>query len=198
MQAQQLIEQARDGNDLAFSRLVDDWYPRIYNYAFKYFSDHDMAMEAAQRTFIAAHRKLGQLQDVQKFKGWLYRIATNYCHEEDRRQRQRWVVPFLQVSRSGEDAKVKEVATAHRRDNPEVVYGQQELAGVLQDVLSELPEEQRIIVIMKEYEGLKFREIAEALNISENTAKSRLYYGLKALRKALEGKKIIKENLRYE
>jgi len=51
---------------------------------------------------------------------------------------------------------------------------------------------------MKEYEGMKFREIAEALNISENTAKSRMYYGLEALKRILENRKITKETIGYE
>lgn len=196
MQTEQLIEQARAGNELAFSRLVDDWYPRIYNYALKYFADHDLAMEASQRTFIAVHKKLGQLQDVARFKGWLYRIAANYCHEEDRKHKHRWVLPFFQSGKT--EGPAMQVATEQRHDNPEAVYGQHELSEVLQLALAELPEEQREVVIMKEYEGLKFREIAEALAISENTAKSRLYYGLKAMRKSLLARQIPQESLRYE
>jgi len=68
----------------------------------------------------------------------------------------------------------------------------------LQSCLMQLSQEQREVVIMKEYEGLKFREIAEALNISENTVKSRMYYGLDGLKKILEQKKITKENIGYE
>ena len=61
----------------------------------------------------------------------------------------------------------------------------QELAAQILECLQKLNKDQREVVIMKEYEGLKFREIAEALDISENTAKSRLYYGLKSLKKWL-------------
>ena len=59
----------------------------------------------------------------------------------------------------------------------------------------ELSEEQREVVIMKEYEGLKFREIAETLSISENTVKSRMYYGLESLKKILERNKVTKETI---
>ena len=62
------------------------------------------------------------------------------------------------------------------------------------NILKTLPEEQKVVIIMKEYEGMKFREIAEALGISENTAKSRLYYGLKSLRKTIENSGL---NLEY-
>jgi RNA polymerase sigma factor (sigma-70 family) len=69
---------------------------------------------------------------------------------------------------------------------------------LLQNCLMELSVEQREVVIMKEYEGLKFREIAETLNISENTVKSRMYYGLEGLKKILENRKITKETIGYE
>jgi RNA polymerase sigma-70 factor (ECF subfamily) len=68
----------------------------------------------------------------------------------------------------------------------------------LQQALFELSDEQREVVIMKEYEGLKFREIAEVLNISENTVKSRMYYGLDGLKKILERKNITKDTIGYE
>jgi RNA polymerase sigma-70 factor (ECF subfamily) len=83
-------------------------------------------------------------------------------------------------------------------DNPEKQLQQAELSDILQSALRELNEEQREVVIMKEYEGLKFREIAEVLNISENTVKSRMYYGLDGLRKILERKNINKETIGYE
>ena len=86
----------------------------------------------------------------------------------------------------------------HRNENPERQLRHSELSDLLQACLMELSHEQREVVIMKEYEGLKFREIAEALNISENTAKSRMYYGLDGLKKILEQKKITKENIGYE
>lgn len=82
--------------------------------------------------------------------------------------------------------------------NPESQYRHAELSDILQQALCELSEEQREVVIMKEYEGLKFREIAEVLNISENTVKSRMYYGLDGLKKILERKKITKDTIGYE
>ena len=64
-------------------------------------------------------------------------------------------------------------------------YQQKELEEMMHNLLKRIPEEQKAVIIMKEYEGMKFREIAEALGISENTAKSRLYYGLNSLKKMM-------------
>ena len=85
-----------------------------------------------------------------------------------------------------------------RNENPEKLMQQAELSDLLQKCLLELSGEQREVIIMKEYEGLKFREIAEALNISENTVKSRMYYGLDGLKKILEKNRITKETIGYE
>jgi RNA polymerase sigma factor (sigma-70 family) len=62
----------------------------------------------------------------------------------------------------------------------------------------ELNDEQRVVIIMKEYEGLKFREIADVLGLSENTVKSRMYYGLDRLKKILKRRSITKETIGYE
>ena len=88
--------------------------------------------------------------------------------------------------------------SGNRSENPERQLRHSELSDMLQKCLMELSVEQREVVIMKEYEGLKFREIAEALNISENTVKSRMYYGLDGLKKILERKNITKETVGYE
>jgi RNA polymerase sigma factor (sigma-70 family) len=181
-----LIEKAQNGDKRAFDELVNLWYTRIYNFAYKYFCDEDLAAEIAQNTFIAVYKNLGKLQNIERFKAWLYQIASNCCHEEQRRQKRKWTISWFRSSPDSED-ETWEIPIEDERifANPEAQFAQAELAEILQKALAKLPEEQRIVVIMKEYEGLKFTEIAEALQISENTAKSRLYYGLKALKKTL-------------
>lgn len=198
MHSDTLIMRARQGDQNAQGRLVQLWYKRIYNFAFKFFADHDMAMEVSQKTFISMSRNLAGLQDIARFKSWLYKIAVNYCREEARRKKGSRSLSFDVVwNRESEDSPRWE-STAQRHDSPERQYQHAELADILQEALAELSDEQREVVIMKEYEGLKFREIAEALNISENTVKSRMYYGLDALKKILEKKRITKDTLGYE
>lgn len=173
-----LIEKSKRGDEHAYGKLVGLWFKRIYNFSLKYFADHDLAMEVTQLTFIAVYQKIDRLKDVDSFKYWLYKIALNYCREEDRRhKRKKWFSIFV-----NEDARKVE----SNYGLPEQEYQKREREELVADLLRRLPDEQKTVVIMKEFEGLKFREISETLNISENTAKSRLYYGLKALRKLLE------------
>jgi len=198
MHAEDLVTRAREGDNLAQGKLMQTWYKRIYNFGFKFFFDHDLAMEVAQRTFIAMHRNIAYLQDASRFRPWLYTIAVNCCREELRKRKSQRSVSLNDLRPSGEeDGSGWEVAGG-RHDNPERTLRQSELADLLNNCLLQLSEEQREVVIMKEYEGLKFREIADALQISENTVKSRMYYGLEALKRILERKNITPETIGYE
>lgn len=177
------IREAQQGNQSAFSRLVKYWYPRIYNFAFKYFTEHDVAMEVTQQTFITVHKNLSNLQSVEHFRSWLYRIATNCCHQESRRQKRKKLFPFSFWQSSDDDSTIR---LRDWVDEPDTESEKTEMTEYLLKALHQLPAEQRVVVIMKEYEGLKFREIAAALEVSENTVKSRMYYGLENMRKQLE------------
>jgi RNA polymerase sigma-70 factor, ECF subfamily len=173
-----LIVDTREGDEQAYGKLVGIWFKRIYNFSLKYFADHDLAMEVTQQTFIVVYQKIHTLKEIDRFQFWLYRIALNHCREEDRkRKKKRWYSLFTDND-----------VYMHESDigNPESEYGSKETKELMTDLLNRLPDEQKTVIIMKEFEGLKFREIADVLDISENTAKSRLYYGLKALKKLLE------------
>lgn len=198
MHSDALIARAREGDKNAQGKLVQLWYKRIYNFSYKFFFDHDLAMEVAQKTFISMHRNIQHLQELGRFRSWLYTIAINYCREELRKKKVNRSVSLHDLRPGEGEDSYRWEASSGRLDNPEKQLRQTELSDLLQKCLLELSDEQREVVIMKEYEGLKFREIAEALNISENTVKSRMYYGLDGLKKILESRNITKETIGYE
>lgn len=194
-----LIENALAGDEGAFNQLVNLWYKRIYNYALKHCGDEDLTADITQRTFIAVYRNLSKLKEKSRFKPWLYRIATNFCYEEGRKKLKSKTVPFS-VTRN-EQGEVTTVGDCEAKGiffNPERSYQQQELERILFDCLGQLSEDQRSVIIMKEYEGMKFHEIADALDASENTVKTRLYRGLKTLKIKLDERNITKETIHYE
>ncbi len=198
MHTDALIARAREGDKNAQGKLMQLWYKRIYNYSYKFFFDHDLAMEASQKTFISMHRNIGGLQDIGKFKSWLYTIAVNYCREELRKNKSNRSVSLHDLKPGEGEDSYRWEESRNRSENPERQLRQTELSDLLQRCLTELSEEQRVVVIMKEYEGLKFREIAEVLSLSENTVKSRMYYALDGLRKILNKNNITKETIGYE
>ncbi len=199
MHADSLIINAQKGDERALNQLVELWYKRIYNYVLKYCCDQDLAKEISQKTFIAMFRNVKKLKDIDRFKPWLYRIATNYCHEEGRKKKRNKTVSMTVSRDNDNDTQTLEVGEAEGNYfNPERSYQQLELEEILLTALGELNEDQRSVVIMKEYEGLKFKEIAEALDTSENTVKTRLYTGLRHLKNSLQRKNITKETVYYE
>ena len=191
-----LIEQARKGDNRAIGKLVNLWYKRIYNFCLRYLGDHDYAMDAAQNTFIAMNGSVSRLSAVQSFKPWLYRIALNQCHDHLRKKKRNLIVSYRSTDDEEEYSPMENVRDTQR--DPHEKLHLADLNEILEYSLGELSDEQREVIIMKEYEGLKFREIAEALHVSENTVKSRLYYALNHMRKSLKERSISKEILYYE
>jgi RNA polymerase sigma-70 factor (ECF subfamily) len=190
------VFEAIQGDEKSFSWLVNQWYHRIYNFGNKYFNDHDMAMEITQKTFVTMHQKIKDLKKIEAFTGWLYTIAVNKCREEDRKmKRKKWISIFS--SEQGNNHP-KPAYMVKSYDNPENNFQKKELSEMLSLALSKIPSEQKTVLIMKEFEGLKFREIAEVLQLSENTVKSRVYYGLKALKNIMQKWNIKIEEVYYE
>ena len=87
MHSDTLVTRAKEGDQSAQGKLVQLWYKRIYNFGYKFFLDHDLAMEVSQKTFISMCKNLPGLQDNARFKSWLYKIAVNYCREEVRKKK---------------------------------------------------------------------------------------------------------------
>lgn len=182
----QLIRAYCEGDTRAFNMLVERWQHRIHRVAYRYFDSHDEAMEITQKTFIRVYKNLRTLDDRSRFPAWIYRIANNLCLDESKRAGRRRSSPIEQAAPR---------AAAKTADG---TLEQKECEALLQQALQQLPPEQRLVVIMKEYEGLKFREIAEVLDLPESTVKSRMYYGLRALRGIFDQWNINKEALYYE
>lgn len=182
-----LIREAQSGDRSALNQLFGQWYPRVYNMAYRYFNDEDLAADVSQQTFVYIQKSLEQLRDPQAFRAWMYRTAINCCHSLARRKHRRQMTMEALGAENNH----------HRPLTPYQELDRKERSRIVLAVLQQIPEEQREVIVMKEYEGLKFREIAEVLQLSENTVKSRLYYGLKAMRKLLEDCRLHKDLL-YE
>lgn len=189
MEDAQLIQDFLGGNHQAFNKLIGKWQNRIHHFAFRYFANNDDASEITQKTFIKAYQKLETLDDSKKFGSWLYKIANNLCLDELKRVGRKRATS-LEALKSAPQTEIERAADSALMRNEAIV--------LLHKALLQLPIEQRVVVIMKEYEGLTFREIAEILNESENTIKSRLYYGLRALRKIFDSWKFNKEVFTYD
>ena len=202
MTDKELIEKFVNSDDItAFNTLVWRWQKPIYNFILRYIGNREDAHDLSQQVFVRVHRNLAKLKKPGSFSSWIYQIAANICRDLIKQRKRRAVVSLENMQEAGalDLSKYSELTLlSDQVQHPDRVVSRSELRDLLDKALKEIPEEQRIVVIMKEYQELKFVEIAEALDQPINTVKSRLYYGLSALRKILAKWQIDKEALQYE
>jgi RNA polymerase sigma-70 factor (ECF subfamily) len=198
MTDQVLIERFLEGDVAAFNTIFWRWEKPICNFAYRYVGGLEMAKEVTQQTFIRAYKNLHRLRDSARFSSWLHQIALNICRDELKRKKRRHVSVEELESNNENGCMLPAELSDNPNDRPDSSTHKVQLADILKKALQEIPDEQRVVVIMKEYQGLKFNEIADILNEPINTVKSRMYYGLNALKNILTEWKINQEELSYE
>jgi RNA polymerase sigma-70 factor (ECF subfamily) len=177
---EELVARSRAGDTDSFNHLVRRWERQIFALAYRTLGREEDARDVTQETFLRAFRALPGFKGDAKFSSWLYRIALNLCRDWIRRDRR---APMVAVP---EGMEIHELA-ADRQDVPSVedLAARAELSGAVAAAMELLPAEQRHAIILKEYQGLTFQEIAELMNCPLSTAKTRLYQGLTLLRRHL-------------
>ncbi len=176
----QLVARTLNGDVGAFNDLVVRWETSLYRFVVRYLGDSEEARDVCQEAFLKAYTNLDRFRGQAKFSSWLYQIALNQCRSQFRRAKSRPTVSLDEDEQLGHLQLVPADAEA-----PDASAIKSQQAVELQAALAHLPEDQRTAIILKEYHGLKFREIAEILETPESTVKSRLYHGLESLAKSL-------------
>jgi len=176
-----IVERALMGDAEAFGELVRRWERRIFALTYGMLGREEDARDATQETFIAAFRNLRGFRGEAKVSSWLHRIAVNQCISRQRRAKVRSESALDDEQENGAASLAAPVSESPVR----VVEGRQETLAVRRAINS-LPLELRQVVVMKEFEELTFREIADALELPLSTVKSRLYTALKQLQMRLQ------------
>lgn len=157
-----LISLAQEGDRQAFAELVCLYRLRVINMVYRMCGDARVAEDAAQEAFIRVWQHLPDLRPGSSFRNWLYRIAVNSALDITRREKPNVDIDSLDLASPGEHLEVR----LERRESAREIR---------QAVLS-LPHASRVVLILREYEGLSYREIAATLDISIGTVMSRLHY----------------------
>ena len=175
----QIIERTLGGEPDAFNVLVRRWERQIYGLTLRMLGRDEEAKDATQETFLSAYRNLSKFRGEAKFSSWIYRIALNICNTK-LRSRSKFTISL------DEQRELSGFELAAEADDLGSGIQQEQITRHVRRALQGLPAEMRLVIIMKEYEGLKFAEIAEVLGIPISTVKTRMYTGLSELRKRLE------------
>jgi RNA polymerase sigma-70 factor (ECF subfamily) len=178
---EELVARSTGGDPESFNLLIKRWERPIYALAYRTIGREDDARDVVQETFLRAFRGLGGFKGQAKFSSWLYRITLNLCRDWMRRQRRAPVV----LTPDGVDL-VELAGESEGVETADAAVVRKDLSRAVARAMTALPEEQRAAIVLKEYHGLTFQEIADLLGCPLSTVKTRLYQGLTVLRKELE------------
>jgi len=172
---EQLMVRLSKGDKNAFEKLFVRYKSKLYSYIFRFFGDAAMAEEIFQETFLRVYRYSPRYKPIAKFTTFLYRIATNLCLNELKRQR---MVPMyflggLKDRQEGQKTLIEDDIESQSRSPEERIFAA-EVQQHLQTALNLLPEAMRVTLLLSELEGKKYDEIAAIMNCSVGTVKSRV------------------------
>jgi RNA polymerase sigma-70 factor (ECF subfamily) len=189
---EELVARATAGDADSFNQLVMRWERPIYALAYRTLGREEDARDVVQEAFLRAYRGLRGFKGEAKFSSWLYRITLNLCRDWIRRERR---APVVQVPDGADPIDLADTQAAPG-DSVEELVSRREMSRAVAKAMAELPEDQRTAILLKEYHGLTFQEIADMLDCPLSTVKTRLYQGLSVLRRRLERQQAEEASLR--
>jgi RNA polymerase sigma factor (sigma-70 family) len=192
---QRLVAAAQRGDTESFNGLVRLYETRVYSVCYRMLGDQDSAADAAQDAFLNAYRNLRSFRGG-SFRSWLLRIATNACYDVLRLRQRR---PTVSIDAAGDDDDdLGPLQIPATDESPDDTALRRELAAAIQQNLTLLPEDQRVVLILCDIEGLTYEEIAQITGTNLGTVKSRLSRGRGRLRELLRAGELLPAKYRQE
>jgi RNA polymerase sigma-70 factor (ECF subfamily) len=181
----ELLKAVLNGDGTAYRGLVEKYQTRVYAMVYGMVRNREDARDLTQDAFVKAYRNLDSFRLESSFYTWLYRIAMNLAIDFVRKRRRRETGGFDEgIATRDDDGGIAEV---HHEDGPSRQLERKQLFGKIMDAMEQLPEDQRQVILLRELEGLQYKEIADVMGIPEGTVMSRLFYARKKLQKLLAG-----------
>lgn len=173
--APRFLDRLRAGDTAAFEELVITYQHRVFGVAVRMLGNAAEAQEVAQEAFLRAHRGLAEFRGDAKLSTWLYAITSRLCLN-------RLATAERRQHRQGEETLMR----LPGGERPDAAVERSELETALHRAIAELPEERRIVVVLRDLEGLAYEEIAEVLDLELGTVRSRLHRARADLKEKLE------------
>ncbi len=181
---ERLMERVKSGDAQAFDALLQRHGKAIFNFIYRFVGNRQEAEDLTQDTFVRVLQSAPSFNSHQRFTTWAYQIATNLCIDAHRKAQYRHVVSLDECL--GEDDQTLGDTVPDPQANTEEMVQKLSLRRDIRRAIRALPTEQRIVVMLNQYQGMTYREIAEVLGCPLGTIKSRMHHALKALRAALK------------
>ena len=179
----ELMLLAREGDDHAFDRLMEQNRSRVLNLVYRFIGSRHEAEDLAQEVFLKIYRSRKRYEPRARFSTWLYRITANLCLNFRRDATRRDMLKISTLEKEGERA---QGILDPRSERPDLHQSREEIRKQVREALHQLPENQRMAIILAKYENLSYREIAEIVDSTEKAIKSLLHRARTTLRHKLD------------
>lgn len=184
----ELVAATKEGDELAFQEIVRRYRNPITNFVFRMINDYDRAVELAQETFLRIYAHSDRYEATFSFSTYIYRIATNLAISELRQRKRRHLFSIFTPWRTvpGEDEEQQMLDLPDERPLQDVDLIDRERRQAVAKAIQTLPEKYRAALVLRDVQGISYERIAEILNISEGTVKSRINRARNFLREKLQ------------
>jgi RNA polymerase sigma-70 factor (ECF subfamily) len=162
-----------------FEELFHKYKKKVYFTAYQMLNNHEEASDILQEAFLRAYKSFKGFRKESQFSTWIYRIAVNLCLDRIRRKRPHYTLD--------ENIQIKGLES----ENPQKILEAKELHKSITEALESLPSQQKAVIVLHAFQGLKHKEIANILHCSPGAVKVNLYYGRKNLKEKLKKEMLI-------
>jgi RNA polymerase sigma-70 factor (ECF subfamily) len=171
-----LIERFLKGDEGGFNQLVMAYQDRVFNLCYRFLGEQGEAEDVAQEVFVTIYRSLKDYRGDSLFSTWLYRITVNHCKNRLKYlgRRQYFQSSSIDKPMDTEDGEVYPTLEAEG-PGPEESMSKRELEALVHEKVNELDPEHRMVILLRDIQGLSYQEIAQVLNLREGTVKSRIH-----------------------
>jgi RNA polymerase sigma-70 factor, ECF subfamily len=180
----QLLAATKDGDEAAFAEIVGRYRQPITNYIFRILNDYEEAVDLSQETFVRVYFAIERYHTDYAFSTYIYRIATNLAISEIRKRKRRRTFSLTGLFQSDEEEKEFDVKDEKKLQDVSLIEGEQK--EVVSKAISTLPEKYRMPLILRDIEEKSYEQIAEILQMSLGTTKSRISRARAMLREKLK------------
>lgn len=181
----ELIKKCQQGDVEAFEKLILSYQKKVYTIAYRYMGRREEAEDLAQEAFIKVYRSLKTFRGDSSFSTWLYHVVTNVCRDALRKNSRKLEEDSLDCAVTTEKGEIRREIVDWSM-SPALLYEQKELGEFLQSLIDQLSPEYKAVIVMREIQDMSYDEIAQAMDCSLGTVKSRLSRARKTLRDMIE------------
>lgn len=177
-----LLKKIKDGDVASFELLIKDYQVYAYNIAYRMMGNEEDAKDAAQEALIKVYKSIQKFKETSSFSTWLYRIVMNTCKDELKKHKEK-VLSLDREMETDDGTMSREIGDESL--NPSKIVERNEVSHVVQEAINTLPDANKMVIVLRDIQGLSYEEISQVIKEPVGTVKSRISRGRNQLKKIL-------------